>query len=339
MVSTPKNMNRKRPYKTSPTGFFLLILFLNQSAQAAAIDSLAFYNAQYSRQVERLGKLDKEIKQYKAEIATLDAQIIKLNSNQNPNWIEKRNLTRLTAQKAAINENLIKVYNSQTDVMNSADLTYNQYCSFLSKAIDTALDKYSTLNDPHERQYLSRNLVDLVEKRSQVLATRNQYPGGGNPTLLQKENLISLITKFDQNTAIRQDVSHILNDKIHQIDLMIAAANTEKEFRKRLNQLNLEMGTLTGDAYTYTGGRINDRASKNATDSYNWGSLPTTNETYDRNLINNAALPATNQPLTATDYLPYFQKIQTSDLPLHITRLDSLRQYYKKQLQEINGNK
>jgi len=43
--------------------------------------------------------------------------------------------------------------------------------------------------------------------------------------------------------------------------------------------------------------------------------------------------------VTAADYLPLFQNIPTNDLSLYISQLDSLRRYYQKQLQEINGNK
>jgi hypothetical protein len=142
---------------------------------------------------------------------------------------------------------------------------------------------------------------------------------------------VALISKYDFNDAIRRDISHILDLKIRQIDLMIAAANTEKELRQRLNQLNLEMNALSGESYPYQGGNFSDYE--------NWDHATMSGKSVYRNRTNNAALPATTQPVTAADYLPLFQNIPTNDLSLYISQLDSLRRYYQKQLQEINGNK
>jgi len=335
-------MNRRSTLKTEISGLLLLVMFLTNILRPAPADSLAFYQMQYGQQLEKLSDLEKQYIQLKTNIDGLDAQIIKLNTVKNPNWTEKRKLTRLTARKAGINDEMIRIFTELAAQNETLTATFNRYYAYLSISIDANLDQYGRLNDQNQRQNLSRDLIELVEHRGQILATRSRFPAQGKIPLPEKDDLVALISKYDRSAAIRKDVSHILDDKIRQIDLMIAAANTEKELRKRLNQLNLEMSALTGEAYSNRGGQVGDRGTKTANDSYgSWGSNPSslTNDAEYANYTSNASFSATIQPLTAADYLPLFQKIQTNDLPLYITRLDSLRRYYQKQLLEINGNK
>lgn len=335
-------MNKRSTVKTNVFGLLLLVMLLANSLRSAPVDSLAFYQMKYGQQLEKLSNLEKQNNQLTASVVHLDAQIIKLNTAKNLTWTEKRKLTHLTARKAEINDEIIRIYAELAVQNETLTSTFNRYYTYLSKSIDAALNQYGRLSDQNQRQNLSRNLIELVEHRGQILATRSRFPSQGEFPLPEKDDLVALISKYDRNAAIRKDISNILDDKIRQIDLMIAAANTEKELRKRLNQLNLEMSALTGEAYNYRVSQAGDRGNKTATDSYDsWGSATSsiTNEAGYENYTSNGSYPATTQPLTAAEYLPLFQKIQTNDLPIYITRLDSLRRYYQKQLLEINGNK
>ncbi|HPC35820.1 MAG TPA: hypothetical protein P5268_02825 [Candidatus Marinimicrobia bacterium] len=305
-----------------------LILLLAKNIQSASIDSLAYYQTQYNQQLTKLHTLEKNYNKLLNDINAIDAQIIKINNASNLNWSDERKLSRLTARKAEINGKMISVYTELADQRTTLNITFNRYYDFLSKSIDSTINQYSRMGDSRQRQNLSKTLFELIDRRGQLLASQRQFSDQNEFPLPEKEDLVALIAKYDFNDAIRRDISHILDAKIRQIDLMIAAASTEKELRQRLNQLNLEMNVLAGESYPYQGG-----------DYENWGPSATSGKTTYRDLTSNAALPTTTQPVTTADYLPLFQNIPTNDLSLYISQLDSLRRYYQKQLQEINGNK
>ena len=330
-------MNNNFTSRITICGTLILILLLAKNIQSAPIDSLTYYQTQYNQQLTKLRTLEKDYDKLLNDINAIDAQIIKINNASNLNWSDKRKLSRLTARKAEINAKMIPIYTELTNQRTILNITFNRYYDFLSKSIDSTINQYSRVGDSHQRQNLSKTLFELIDQRGQLLASQRQFSDQNEFPLPEKEDLVALISKYDFNEAIRRDISHILDAKIRQINLMIAAANTEKELRQRLNQLNLEMNALSGEAYPYQGGNFD---SKNAFGDYdNWGPPAMSEKTTYRNRTNNAALPATTQPVTAADYLPLFQNIPTNDLSLYISQLDSLRRYYQKQLQEINGNK
>jgi len=331
MVSSLRNMNKHFTSRIKICGTLILILLLTKNIQSAPIDSLAYYQAQYKQQLTKLHTLKQDYNQLLNEINAIDAQIIKINNASNLNWNDKRKLSRLTARKAEINGKMIPIYTELINQRTILNITFNRYYDFLSKSIDSTVNQYNTVGDSRQRQSLSRTLFELIDQRGQLLASQRQFSDQKEFPLPEKEDLVALISKYDFNDAIRRDISHILDLKIRQIDLMIAAANTEKELRQRLNQLNLEMNALSGESYPYQGGNFSDYE--------NWDHATMSGKSVYRNRTNNAALPATTQPVTAADYLPLFQNIPTNDLSLYISQLDSLRRYYQKQLQEINGNK
>ncbi|HOO14059.1 MAG TPA: hypothetical protein PLC51_09695 [Candidatus Marinimicrobia bacterium] len=324
-------MNKHFTSRIKICGTLILILLLTKNIQSAPIDSLAYYQAQYKQQLTKLHTLKQDYNQLLNEINAIDAQIIKINNASNLNWNDKRKLSRLTARKAEINGKMIPIYTELINQRTILNITFNRYYDFLSKSIDSTVNQYNTVGDSRQRQSLSRTLFELIDQRGQLLASQRQFSDQKEFPLPEKEDLVALISKYDFNDAIRRDISHILDLKIRQIDLMIAAANTEKELRQRLNQLNLEMNALSGESYPYQGGNFSDYE--------NWDHATMSGKSVYRNRTNNAALPATTQPVTAADYLPLFQNIPTNDLSLYISQLDSLRRYYQKQLQEINGNK
>ena len=324
-------MNKHFTSRIKICGTLILILLLTKNIQSAPIDSLAYYQAQYKQQLTKLHTLKQDYNQLLNEINAIDAQIIKINNASNLNWNDKRKLSRLTARKAEINGKMIPIYTELINQRTILNITFNRYYDFLSKSIDSTVNQYNTVGDSRQRQSLSRTLFELIDQRGQLLASQRQFSDQKEFPLPEKEDLVALISKYDFNDAIRRDISHILDLKIRQIDLMIAAANTEKELRQRLNQLNLEMNALSGESYPYQGGNFSDYE--------NWDHATMSGKSVYRNRTNNAALPATTQPVTAADYLPRFQNIPTNDLSLYISQLDSLRRYYQKQLQEINGNK
>ncbi len=324
-------MNNNFTSRITICGTLILILLLAKNIQSAPIDSLAYYQTQYNQQLTKLRTLEKDYDKLLNDINAIDAQIIKINNASNPNWNDKRKLSRLTARKAEISGKMIPIYTELTNQRTILNITFNRYYDFLSKSIDSTVNQYNTVGDSRQRQSLSRTLFELIDQRGQLLASQRQFSDQNEFPLPEKEDLVALISKYDFNEAIRRDISHILDAKIRQIDLMIAAANTEKELRQRLNQLNLEMNALSGESYPYQGGNFSDYE--------NWDHATMSGKSVYRNRTNNAALPATTQPVTAADYLPLFQNIPTNDLSLYISQLDSLRRYYQKQLQEINGNK
>jgi hypothetical protein len=324
-------MNKHFTSRIKICGTLILILLLTKNIQSAPIDSLAYYQAQYKQQLTKLHTLKQDYNQLLNEINAIDAQIIKINNASNLNWNDKRKLSRLTARKAEINGKMIPIYTELINQRTILNITFNRYYDFLSKSIDSTVNQYNTVGDSRQRQSLSRTLFELIDQRGQLLASQRQFSDQKEFPLPEKEDLVALISKYDFNDAIRRDISHILDLKIRQIDLMIAAANTEKELRQRLNQLNLEMNALSGESYPYQGGNFSDYE--------NWDHATMSGKSAYRNRTDNAALPATTQPVTAADYLPLFQNIPTNDLSLYISQLDSLRRYYQKQLQEINGNK
>ena len=324
-------MNNNFTSRITICGTLILILLLAKNIQSAQIDSLTYYQTQYNQQLTKLRTLEKDYDKLLNDINAIDAQIIKINNASNLNWNDKRKLSRLTARKAEINGKMIPIYTELTNQRTILNITFNRYYDFLSKSIDSTVNQYNTVGDSRQRQSLSRTLFELIDQRGQLLASQRQFSDQKEFPLPEKEDLVALISKYDFNDAIRRDISHILDLKIRQIDLMIAAANTEKELRQRLNQLNLEMNALSGESYPYQGGNFSDYE--------NWDHATMSGKSVYRNRTNNAALPATTQSVTAADYLPLFQNIPTNDLSLYISQLDSLRRYYQKQLQEINGNK
>ncbi|MFH1212647.1 MAG: hypothetical protein V1681_01035 [Candidatus Neomarinimicrobiota bacterium] len=336
-------MNNRLLFRDGIIRLLLVGIFCVPTILPGAVDSLAVYQSRYEKQLEKLTALDQSYSQQNSQIATLDVRISELSANRKQSWIEKRKLSRLTAQKAEINDDIVRIFSEISALEIPLNSTFNQYYSRLSFSIDQTLEKYSRTTDVRQRQDLSRILFELVDQRTWLITTRRQFLKNDQNTIPEKENLVALLTKYDRNDQIKKDVINVLNDKISQIDQMIVAARGESQLRKRLNQLTTEMSSLTGDVRAYQATTANRSTGENSDiDGIgSWTNNPAT--TFDdpgyRNLSEKAALPVTTQPATAADYLPLFQKIATNELPLHMTRLDSLRQYYLKQLQAINGNK
>jgi len=317
-----------------------VILLLTEVLTSAPIDSLAYYRSFYNQESEKHANLEQQAEQLDTKISKINNQINKLSSRKNPDWNEKRKLSRLTAQKAELNNEMIRTYKKLALQKSTLTELYHSFYNFLTDQIDQILDQYNQTIKPVLRQNISRNLIELVDQRTQLLTTRRLFFDKDAPSIPDKENLITLVNKYDRDPALRNDVTKILEEKVQQIELLITAANAENQLRKRLDQLNLEMSSLTGEVYRDAmTSQIADRGKSASTSGFDglWNDVPSYSEEdlgY-RNWANNANLPVTTRPLTDADYLPIFQTIPTSDIPAYIIELDSLRRYYQKQLQEI----
>lgn len=318
----------------------IAVLILTKALSSAPIDSLTYYQSFYNREAEKHANLERQAGQLNTKISKINTQINELSNRKNPNWNERRKLSRLTAQKAEINNAMIQTYEKLASQKSTLLELYHSYYNFLTNQIDQILDQYTQITENNQRQNLSRNLIELVEQRTHLLASRRLLFDKEVPPIPEKENLIALVNRYDQNVALRDDVTKILKEKIQQVELLIAAANAENQLRKRLDQLNLEMSALTGEFYSDALSMRSDDQDRSSTtgslDIYwdNGESYSEKNANYT-NWANNANLPASSRPLIDIDYLPIFQKIPTTDLPSYIFELDSLRRYYQRQLQEI----
>lgn len=332
-------MNSTKSLKSLFCRLLVVSIVVTKILSSAPIDSLAYYQSFYNKEVEKFTNLERQAEQLNSKIVNINAHVNTLSARENPNWNEKRKLSRLTAQKAELNNEMIRTFEKLASQKNTLGEVYHNYFEFLSDQINHTLAQYSRVTDSNQRQDLSRDLIKLVEQRSHLLATRRLFFDQNAPPVPDKENLIALVNEFDQNSALRNDVAKILEEKIQQIELLLSAAEAENQLRKRLNQLNLEMSALTGELYSDAmTGHIgdNDRGQTlGPTDgTWNDGTSNSKDASYE-NWANTANLPITSRPLTDVDYLPIFQTISTTNLSSYIFELDSLRRHYQKQLQEI----
>ncbi len=314
-----------------------LIFLLTIKLNATSTDSLAYYRVQYAQTLSKYHELTLSYSQLEKDIAALDAQILRLGSAENANWNTNRKISRLTARKAEVSSKMTDIRTKLVTQKTSVDLIFNKYYTLISTRIESILQRYDHTADPRQRQNLTRELIELIEQRGQIIASRPPTPN--EPVLSNKyENVIALLTKYKHSAAIRTDVIRILDDKIRQIDMIITAAIAERDLRQRLNQLNLEMTGFSGEAVNREIALQNN--DRDQTDGTTWTEPTYNNGGKDAlSQTDNAALPITTQISTTADYLSLFQKIPTNNLPSYIAQMDSLRNYYQKQLQEINGIK
>lgn len=342
MASMKKNIvNQKlRGLATKLIWLTTLVLSSISSVFAGHPDSTTIYQAEYDKQLARVVVLDNRYREFQIRVDLIDTHLKKLEADRRSDWYTRRKLSKLTAEKAAINDDIILTFDEISRLQSEASHIFNRYYLDLSYHVEQILTQLTLTNDTKQRQNLIQKLLEMVEQRSRLLNTQRRFLPTAEILIPEKENLVALIAHSDQRNLIRKDVINVLNEKIRQVDLMITAARTEDQLRKRLNQFNTEMSALSGEVTSYqTAIPATDESNRNnkSNNIFDWGSIPTNeNRNVDyQNWLGNAAQPSMPTTLTAIDYLPLIQNIPSTELPLYLTQLDSIRKYYQNQLQEV----
>jgi len=308
----------------------------------SAGQSLSDYHNTISANISELASLVQSEKTLLTEQTKIEKSIASLRQEKNPGWTNRRKIAKFTEKKAKIGDQLIVIYRQSAEKKASANRIFDAYFPLLSSQIDSVIDFLEKTAEPSRRTSAILTLLELKDHRDWLLQNQRYFAPAGIQILPRKENPLELVKNPTQQAMLKTELVRILNEKIDQIDLIIAAAKEEELLRKRMAQFASEMTAFSGEinpansrnyqtTFTETKSRGTD------VDITTYGT-PTSNgngETWTTHTIQ------TEFPMTmnSEDYLHIVQSVPSKNMRSYISQLDSIKTLYLKQIAELEQQK
>lgn len=330
MVSRNMSMKHKLFVNTIIT---LTILIITNSTSANGL--LENQRHQLNDVLNEVNATNEIIEKIDNNLNGINAKINKLENLDQPNWIERRRIVKLTEEKAALNASRLDYYQRLMDQHNTIHQVSSGMLDEISQIIDSLLSEINTASSTTDRITGLEYLLKINEVRNWTISTSSGYSQADNELIPKILNIQDYLSMVQSNELMRKDLLNLINTKIGELTLMIKTAKEEEILQNRLEQFSLEMSSVSGEidkktlipvqATNFDGNRV-DNSYDNAI-------------TYETNKgFNNWALNTQSSllsSLSSYDYLPIIKSLEPSELPNYIFTLDSLRNYYFAEKQKL----
>lgn len=317
--------------------FLILISFTLQIALSENLFQ-SYYN-QLSTNINQLVNLYKKEAEIESKIQQINKDIDLLTKEDNLSWLDQRKLVKLTEQKANLNTELTSVYDRIIDLNTKSIPIFSEYNSSLVAEINSVISDLDSINDPSLRKEYISYLIELKYRRDWLAESQKYLSLKKVEVDAESDKMSTLFDDLRKNELIKEDLKCILEGKISQINQLIEAAKEEKMLRETLEQFNTEMAALSGEISIISGSNLSKGSDISSFDSESpTGNAPLSAD-YDNyaNYSNNISLFQSEifSPYSKSDLLLLMQNIPTASLTSYITNLDSLREDYKKMIDEL----
>jgi len=313
--------------------FTLILLFITNSALANGL--LENQRHQLNNMLIEINATNEIIGKIDDDLNSINTKINKLENLDQPNWIERRRIVKLTEEKAALNSTRLDYYQQLMGLQNTTRQISSEILDNISQIIDVLLIEINSANSTTDRMSGLEHLLKVNEVRNWTINASSAYTQTGNVLLPQKLNIQDYLAMAQSNSLIRNDLLNLMNTKIGELTLMIETAKEEEILQNRLEQFAMEMSSVGGEIDEKTLNPVNVTES-NATGLDGVYNNPIDNETnrdFSNWVLNTK--PGILSSLSSYDYLPIIKSLESSELPSYIFTLDSLRNYYVAEKQKL----
>ncbi len=313
--------------------FFLMLIFTANTT--ASSDVLHTRQQELADVLRTIKTTEQLISEQDSTIQKIDRKIAELEQTDNPGWLERRRIVKLTEEKAALNAKRLRCFEQLLDWQNQARDLSATILTEVTQSIDSLIGAINTADSGQQRQADLAALIKVIEIRNWIITTRPYYTRVENEPIPPKLDIQEFLSLTLTNSGVKTDLLKLLNEKIDELTLMIQSAREEEILRQRLEQFSYEMASIGGEIGEQT---LHPRqiSSSKETDA------PTGWDNYSENRISpdftNWVLTTQTEPLsslTAYDYLPIIESLDPAELSDYIFTLDSLRNYYISEKQKI----
>ena len=313
--------------------FTLILLFITTSASVNGL--LENQRYQINKILNEVNTTNEVIEKIDENLNGINTKINKLENLDQPNWIERRRIVKLTEEKAALNASRLDYYQRLMDMHNATHQLSSEMLNEISQIIDSLLIEINTASSTTDRMSGLEYLLKINEVRNWTINASSGYTQTDNELIPKKLNIQDYLAMAQSNELIRNDLLNLMNNKIGELTLMIKTVKEEEILQNRLEQFALEMSSIGGEIDEKTLNPVNVTES-NATGLDGVYNNPTDNETnrdFSNWVLNTK--PGILSSLSSYDYLPIIKSLESSELPNYIFTLDSLRSYYVAEKQKL----
>ncbi len=285
---------------------------------------------QLEKNISELTSLMKDKKSLSNEINILDNEIALLKSSKKLNWFDNRKLAKLTAKKDLENDKILELYNSIIRMKNECYQTYKIYFPRLKQDINDNFEQLEKEFDSTERNQILNKIIEQKRRRDFIVSTQKYYIQIDNETDIIQQDITDIRNNLDEKFI--DEMKNIIKDKIYQFDLIINAAKKEKQLKKKLEDFNLEISSISEPESYQNEKSTNESGSYSLADEkdYNF-------DNYTENVARSS-----DQMNKEIDFIHYednylflFDKKSIDSIDNYVSHIDSLKNYYKKMLENL----
>ncbi len=289
---------------------------------------------QLEKNVSELTSLMKDKKSLSNEINILDNEIALLKSSKKLNWFDNRKLAKLTAKKDLENDKILELYNSIIRMKNECYQTYKIYFPRLKQDINDNFEQLEKEFDSTERNQILNKIIEQKRRRDFIVSTQKYYIQIDNETDIIQQDITDIRNNLDEKFI--DEMKNIIKDKIYQFDLIINAAKKEKQLKKKLEDFNLEISSIS-EPESYQ-----NEKSTNESGSYSLAAEKDYNfDNYTENVARSSNIM--NKEIDfihyEDNYLFLFDKKSIDSIDNYVSHIDSIKNYYKKMLENLEQKK
>ncbi len=289
---------------------------------------------QLEKNISELTSLMKDKKSLSNEINILDNEIALLKSSKKLNWFDNRKLAKLTAKKDLENDKILELYNSIIRMKNECYQTYKIYFPRLKQDINDNFEQLEKEFDSTERNQILNKIIEQKRRRDFIVSTQKYYIQIDNETDIIQQDITDIRNNLDEKFI--DEMKNIIKDKIYQFDLIINAAKKEKQLKKKLEDFNLEISSIS-EPESYQ-----NEKSTNESGSYSLAAEKDYNfDNYTENVARSSNIM--NKEIDfihyEDNYLFLFDKKSIDSIDSYVSHIDSIKNYYKKMLENLEQKK
>lgn len=312
--------------------FIILALAVNLAAEGDILKAQQQALADLLQSIKTTAEL---ISLQDSAINKIDRKIAQLEQSENPDWLERRRIVKLTEEKAALNSRRLSYFEQLLDQQNRARDLSTALLTEVTQSIDSLIETINAAEPGQQRQANLASLMQVIEIRNWIIAIKPHYSRLENeqvPAILDLQQFLSMALT---NPGVRTDLIKLLDGKIDELTLMIKSAREEEILRQQLEQFSYEMASISGEIGEQTLQPQQVSYSKDIDATTGWNYYGESRISPD--FTNWVLTTQTDQlsSLTTYDYLPLVRSLDPAELSDYIFTLDSLRNYYISEKQKI----
>ncbi|MDO9548250.1 MAG: hypothetical protein Q7J65_04720 [Candidatus Marinimicrobia bacterium] len=283
---------------------------------------------QFSHILTKIADIEAEISQYDSEFDKINVKINRLETQYEISWIGRRRIVKLTEEKAILNLKRLDYYQQLMNLQNTAHQISSGMFDRISQIIDSLLIEINSTNSTTDRKSGLEYLLKVIEVRNWIINTRSAYAQIDNELIPKKMNIRDYLSIAQSNRQIRNDLLNLMDDKIHELTLMIETAQEEEILQNRLEQFTLEISSIGGEIHKQMLNPVNVSKTDITATDWNYSNLTGNGRNQDFVTWVLNTQPGILSSMSSYDYLPIIKSLEPSELPNYILSLDSLRNYY-----------
>ena len=307
---------------------------------ASAEDLFKTQQAELKTIIGTIMQTNQEIRKLDLKIEKIDQDIELAEEHDTESWLSRRRIVKLTEQKAILNSQRLRYYESLLQQQNLATEKSNGLFEKITEQTDKLLTEINSHPNTETRKSDLDQLLQIIDLRNWIIDTKPLYSQLDSDIIPVKINIQDYLDDQPENSQIRRDLLALMDEKIRQVTLMIKTAREEEKLRSKLEQFSLEMSSLGGE-YSRTAPEktLPIEGSKEMGVNSGWDDGSTFGEYGENNRQYsswaNTTQSRTFSSITGYDYLPIIKNIESTELPNYIFTLDSIRTYYLDQKQKL----